>query len=263
MSGHLDADAAPIEALQRRLELRANPKTKAWWEGYLKHVIAFRGVKMADIRAALHQWVGDEGIAERPLARQKDLALDLIRLDFCEDKLAGVLFLQEILLPVGAIDWPEDLPRFGELFEQGYIYEWNTCDWFCVRVLGPLSEREGAECAHAISAWRSARSLWQRRAAAVAFVNLAKGGETNFPGFTEMLLATCAPLVASDERFAQTGAGWVLRELSLAEPRQVARFVEDRIGQFSREGLTSATEKLPATVKTRLRRLYRERQGSV
>jgi isocitrate dehydrogenase len=93
------ADAADmIEVLQAQLALRADPKTKAWWEGYLKHAIPFRGVKMADIRVVLHQWVHDQGIAELPLARQKDLALELIRLAYCEDKLAGILFLQEILL---------------------------------------------------------------------------------------------------------------------------------------------------------------------
>ena len=54
-----------ISNLQGQLDLRANPKTKAWWEGYLKHVIPFRGVKMADIRAVLHQWVKEEGIETR------------------------------------------------------------------------------------------------------------------------------------------------------------------------------------------------------
>ena len=42
-----------IETLQLQLDLRADARTKAWWEGYLKYVIPFRGVKMADIRAAL------------------------------------------------------------------------------------------------------------------------------------------------------------------------------------------------------------------
>jgi 3-methyladenine DNA glycosylase AlkD len=249
-----------IEVLQTQLQLRADPKTKAWWEGYLKHTIAFRGVKMADIRAALHEWIRHEGIGLLPTEQQKGLALDLIRLGYCEDKLAGILFLQEILLPADAIDWRADLPRFGDLFEQAHIYEWNTCDWFCVRVLGRLAEREGIECAHAISGWRSARTLWQRRAAAVAFVNLARRGETNFPGFTDMLLATCAPLVASQERFAQTGAGWVLRELSLADPERVAGFVEDHVREFSREGLSYSTEKLPAESKVRLKALHSARE---
>jgi len=36
-----------------------------------------------------------------------------------EDKLAGVLFLQEILLPAGALDCRFDLLRFACLFDQG------------------------------------------------------------------------------------------------------------------------------------------------
>lgn len=246
-----------ITSLQQQLDQRADPKTKAWWERYLKYVISFRGVKMADIRAVLHQWVKDEGIDRLPVQEQKDLALALIRLDTTEDKLAGILFWQEILLPAGEVDWPADLPRFADLFRQGFIYDWNTCDWFCVRVLGPLAEQQGAECAHAIAAWRSSEPLWQRRAAAVGFVNLAKRGEANFPGFSEMLLGACAPLVASSERFAQTGAGWVLRELSLADQAQIVAFVEERISQFTREGLAYATEKMPAETQARLKALHK------
>jgi 3-methyladenine DNA glycosylase AlkD len=245
-----------ITSLQQQLDQRADAKTKAWWERYLKHVIPFRGVKMADIRAVLHQWAREAGIDRLPTQEQKDLALALIRLEYTEDKLAGILFWQEILLPARAVDWPDDLPRFADLFQQGYIYDWNTCDWFCVRVLGPLAEQQGAECAHAIAAWRSSEPLWQRRAAAVGFVNLAKRGEANFPGFSEMLLGACAPLVASSERFAQTGAGWVLRELSLAEQERVVVFLEERIGQFTREGLAYATEKMPAETKARLKELH-------
>jgi hypothetical protein len=57
------------------------------------------------------------------------------------------------------------------------------------------------------------------------------------------------------ERFAQTGAGWVLRELSLADQERVVAFVEERIGQFTREGLAYATEKMPAETQLRLKAL--------
>lgn len=246
-----------IAMLQGQLELRADPRTKNWWEGYLKHAIPFRGVKMADIRAVLHRWVQDEGIAGQPGDQQRDLALDLIRLDCCEDKLAGILFLQEILLPAGAIHWPADLPRFAALFGEGHIYEWNTCDWFCVKVLGPLAQAEGKPCALAIADWRDADNLWQRRAAGVAFINVARHGDANFPGFSDMLLATCAATVRSPERFAQTGTGWVLRELSHAEPARVAAFVEEHVAALSAEGLGYAVAKLPTETKARLKRLHK------
>ena len=249
-----------IAALQQRIESQARPETKAWWESYLKHAIPFRGVPMAGIRAALHAWLRDETLHDAAPEQQLDLALSLIRERYAEDKLAGILMLQEIVLPAGGIHWERDLPRFAALFGEGAIYDWNTCDWFCVRVLGPLAEREGEACARAIAAWRSADNLWQRRASGVAFVNLARKGDAFFPGFVEMVLEICAATVQSPERFAQTGTGWVLRELSRAEPERVADFVARHVERMSGEGLRYAIAKLPPETRTRLVSAQRGRQ---
>lgn len=250
-----------IGNLQDRLATRAEEKTRAWWERYLKGVIPFRGVKMAAIRAELHGWLRDEAITERltPEA-QKALALALIREEHTEDKLAGILFLQEVLIPGGQVECQADLPSLAALFQEGWIYDWNTCDWFCVRVLGPLAQRQGPDCARAIAAWREADILWQRRAAGVAFVNLAKDGEANFAGFTEMLLTVCAATVRDPARFAQTGTGWVLRELAVADQDRVVAFIEDNLAHFSAEGLRYATEKMATEIKDRLRQM---RQASL
>lgn len=250
-----------LAALQDRLEAQAEAATKTWWESYLKGEIPFRGVKMARIRAALHEWVRDEELALLPADAQRDLALALVRLTYCEDKLAGILYLQEILLPGGGATCAH-LPQFAALFEDGHIYDWNTCDWFCVRVLGPLAQMEGERCARAVSEWRTAGNLWQRRAAGVAFVNLAPRGEANFTGFTAMLLETCAVTGRSPERFAQTGVGWVLRELSRAEPEQVASFVEQRIAQLSTEAVNYATARLSPETRSRLKALKKSRRGT-
>jgi 3-methyladenine DNA glycosylase AlkD len=243
---------AAVARLQARLDQAATAKTKAWWEKYLKQAISFRGTKMADIRAALHAWIEVEGLQENlSLEEQVDLALSLFHESYAEDKLAGILYLQEVLLPAGAIDWRSDLPRFARLFDEGHIADWNTCDWFCVKVLGPLVERalglgahEGEQCARAIAEWRHTEVLWRHRASGVAFVNLAKRGEDNFAGFTDMLLETCATLVRREERFAQTGAGWILRELSLADPERVAAFVDAHRDEFSKEALDRATSRV-------------------
>ena len=47
----------------------------------------------------------------------------------------------------------------------------------------------------------------------------------------------------------------MLRELSLAEPARVVSFVAERIGQFTRERLAYATEKMPAETQARLKAL--------
>jgi 3-methyladenine DNA glycosylase AlkD len=248
-----------IEQLQRRLEDKANAKTKDWWQRYLKGVIGFRGVKMGDIRIAVHAWYVDGMQAEALSApKQRELALALVREAYAEDKLAGMIMLQEILIPGGVIKWKSDLPRLAKLFDAGHIYDWNSCDWFCLKVLGCLVKEEGEVCARAIAAWKRAANLWRRRAAGVAFVDLASNGEANFSGFTQMLLGVCAETVQASERFAQTGTGWVLRELAYAEEQGVVRFIEQNLALFSSEGLRYATEKMHAADKARLRQAGRQ-----
>jgi 3-methyladenine DNA glycosylase AlkD len=242
-----------IDRLRLRLNARATAATREWWDKYLRGAATFRGVKMGDVRTAVHAWFKEERLGEHlSVGQQKDLALMLFEEDYTEDKLAGVLFLQEILLPAGALDCYSDLPRFARLFDQGYIRDWNVCDWFCVKVLGPLVEEQGEACARAISEWREAESVWQRRASVVAFANLASKGDRNFPGFTEMVLDNCSHLLGSQERFAQTGVGWVLRELSRSDEDRVIGFVEENLERFSREGLKNATKHLPPEVAERL-----------
>ena len=242
-----------IEGLQLRLNAHAKTATREWWTKYLRGAASFRGVKMADVRKAVHAWFKEERLGDQLSVRQQnDLALTLLEEDYAEEKLAGVLFLQEILLPAGALDWHSDLPRFARLFEEGYIRDWSICDWFCVKVLGPLVEQQGEECARAISEWRVADSLWQQRSSIVAFANLASEGDRNFPGFTEMVLDNCSHLLGSQERFVQTGVGWVLRELSRWDQNRVVAFVEANLDRFSREALKNAIKYLPPEVAERL-----------
>jgi 3-methyladenine DNA glycosylase AlkD len=242
-----------IARLQQRLNARATPATREWWTKYLRGAASFRGVKMEDIRTAVHAWFEQEQLGEYlSVGQQKDLALMLLEEDHTEDKLAGVLFLQEILLPEGALDWRSELPLFARLFDDGYISDWSICDWLCVKVLGPLVGQQGESCARAISEWREADSLWQRRASVVAFANLARKGDQNFPGFTEMVLDNCSHLLGSQERFVQTGVGWVLRELGRSDQDRVIGFVEANLERFSREALKNATKYLPPEVAERL-----------
>jgi 3-methyladenine DNA glycosylase AlkD len=246
-----------IERLQLRLKAHATDETREWWTKYLRGTASFRGVKMGNIRTAVHAWFEEEQLGEYlSVGQQKDLSLLLLEENYSEDKLAGVLFLQEILLPAGALEWRSELPRFARLFDEGYIRDWSICDWFCVKVLGPLVEQQGEPCARAVSKWRGTQSVWQRRASVVAFANLASKGDQNFSGFTEMVLDNCSHLLGSQERFAQTGVGWVLRELSRADQDRVIGFVEANLDRFSREALKNATKYLPPEVKERLLRAH-------
>jgi 3-methyladenine DNA glycosylase AlkD len=79
--------------------------------------------------------------------------------------------------------------------------------------------------AEAVAEWRTAERLWQRRASAVAFVGLASQPEP-YPGFRDLLFAVCSANAADPTRWSQTSVGWLLRELSDADPRRVEAFVD-------------------------------------
>ncbi|MBE9033333.1 DNA alkylation repair protein [filamentous cyanobacterium LEGE 11480] len=118
-----------------------------------------------------------------------------------------------------------------------------------------MVKNEGEIYARAIARWQNAENLWQRHASCIPFVSLAKSGDTNFPGFTDLMLEICQTVMQSPERFSQTAAGWLLRELWLAAPERVVASIEAQISQFSSEGLRYATEKMPRTEQLRLRSL--------
>jgi 3-methyladenine DNA glycosylase AlkD len=67
-----------------------------------------------------------------------------------------------------------------------------------------------------------------------------------------MVLNNCSHLLGSQERFAQTGVGWVLRELSRSDQGSVVVFVDANLGRFSREALKNATKHLPPEVAEHL-----------
>jgi 3-methyladenine DNA glycosylase AlkD len=246
--GGQEALAAELAA---RLAARADEDTRAWWERYLRGAVPFRGVPMAAVREVVHALWRELGLDERPRDEQVELALSLFAEAHAEDKLAGTLVLGERLLHrLGAAD----VPTLAKPFERRHIGEWSTCDWYCVKVLARMVERgdDRRSTAKAIASWRDAENLWQRRAAAVSFVRVARRGDAALPGLTDLVFTVCAANARDPERFSQTSVGWVLRELSHAAPTAVAAFVEEHADLLSREARNMATTKLPPELRARL-----------
>jgi 3-methyladenine DNA glycosylase AlkD len=225
------------------LEAASDESVRARWEAYLRGAATFRGVSMAGIRRAVRDtW--QQGLQDMDRTAKLSVALDWFEQPWSEDKLAGVLLIAEHLAP--ALE-DGDAAALARPFERGHISDWNVCDWMCVKAIHRyVTCADGSPDHHraeAIAAWRDAGSLWQRRAAVVSFVNVAARGEANFAGFTDLLLEACAANIQFPDRFAHTGPGWALRELSRAEPERVRDFVEAHPG-LSAEGRRMALARL-------------------
>lgn len=242
------------EKLKSRIAQFADEKRKLWFENYIKHGTKYRGVQIPIIRAELKDWYKNESIDELPLDEQLNLALSFFEEDYAEDKLAGILFFQLYLYD--KFDYRELLLRFETIFENGYIYDWSVCDWFCTRVLRQMIKKNGRGCAEAISEWHTANNVWQARCAVVAFTTLTKDNQ-----YTSLLLKSNVKLIKREERFAKTAVGWILRELSKVDKQIVVDFIAENRQYFSRESHENAIKYFDKEKKKKMRELFASRSG--
>ncbi|HEV2057762.1 MAG TPA: DNA alkylation repair protein [Solirubrobacteraceae bacterium] len=229
-----------IAEVQRELERRADAAKRTWWENYVKGAV-FRGTPMGEVRKVVAAFVDDHrDLTELEL---KALGCELIAQPLTEDKLAGVLLFSEHLIDRLGLD---DLPLLRDLLAGGHLGDWNSCDWFCVKVLGRMLTRasDPQPLADELIAWTASEELWVRRAGLVAFVNLAPRGDAALDGLTRRLIEGAARNVADQRRFAQTSVGWVLRELSKSEPDAVRAFLADHGEAMSSEARRAASARL-------------------
>jgi len=218
---------------QQALDTASTEKTKQWWENYMKGVIPFRGVGIPKNRELLAEWRKVNKIDQWPLENQLELALEFFKEPIAEDKLAGILFIQNFLYD--KLPWEVLLEKYEDIYKRELIFDWNICDWFCVRVLGPTIKANGTQSAKVISNWKDAEYLWQARSSVVPFVNLASESK-----YYPYIHDACSVLINRDERFSKTAVGWVLHEISKYDKYFVSSFIDNKLKSFSKESLANA-----------------------
>ena len=135
---------------------------------------------------------------------------------------------------------------------------WATCDGLSSKVIRKMIDRDNShnqdnpnnqQFAIIVAGWCHSKHLWVQRSSCVSFVCLARHGH-----FNERIIDICSQCIQNQERFVQLGAGWVLRELSLADLNLVVDFIKLNYTSFSREGLRYAIEKMDSEMKQQLMR---------
>lgn len=181
---------------------------------------------------------------------QMYFAYRFLALDSLEEKRVGTMIIMKNLDEL-TVDFVDDFER---VFDSN-INEWTTCDAFALRVIGPLIKKSD-EFAHRIITWKDSNKVWRMRAAAVAFVVLAKVG-----AMKEQCFDICSACIKSSERFVQLGVGCLLRDLSLMSPDDVVAFITQHYRFFSREGLRYSIDKLPTPTRKQILALGKKKSG--
>ncbi len=236
-----------IQLVNSRLSQLAHPEKRAWWENYVKNGAPFLGVPMEQIRKIVREISKELDLHDLDRPSQLSLMIHLIQKDYTEEKLAGMILYQDIMKAGRSTNSKVELSYFKDLFMEGYLYDWNLCDWFCMKVLGELLKAHGMPVALELATWRSQQDLWCARASLVPFASVSDQRQY-YP-----LIRKCASdLILRDERFAKTAVGWVLREVSRHDKGFVQSILEKSIKNFSHESLRNATKYFG----NRERRLY-------
>lgn len=136
----------------------------------------------------------------------------------------------------------------------GHCASWAAVDLVAPTLLTPLVERDARLLAE-VTTWVRARSLWVRRAAAVALVPLARRGRA-LPEAYRVANA----LRADRHDLIHKATGWLLREAGKTDPERLERFLLRHGPAVPRTTLRYAIERFPEHRRKRLLAATRSRK---
>jgi 3-methyladenine DNA glycosylase AlkD len=198
---------AVMVQIAEELRKSGNPEKAEWWNRYLKGEIPFIGVGIPEIRRVFLEKDRVAAFGDLPLNRQFSLVNGLMRGRFAEEKLAAILYIQLFWLDRMRHGFLMNL--FSDWFDDRYIFDWNTTDWLCVKILTPMVDSANPELIWKLKQWCRDPYLWKARASLVPFAQART--ITDHAREIEWIAGI---LIRREERFAKTAVGWVLREYS-------------------------------------------------
>lgn len=138
---------------------------------------------------------------------------------------------------------PKDFKIFQDWVEK-YLDNWAKIDDFCTHSLGYLVNQY-PQLLSKLFHWTQSSNRWIRRAAAVTLIH-PFGKEKKY---LAQILKTADALLTDTDDMVQKGYGWMLKEASNHNQKEVFNFVMKHKAKMPRTALRYAIEKLPTRLK--------------
>jgi len=211
-----------VKQLEERADVEVASKRIAKAK-YFGITIKSYGLKEAQGKELIESYLGDF----RKLSL--NVRLQLVKMFYASDFSEQVNLGDAIL----ELSMKELTPTHFDSLDEiaGFLSNWGETDWFCIRVVQPLLRKYPSQTLELLRKWNSAKSLWKRRASAVAFVR--KIGESG--DFTNDALELCNNLIWDKEDYVRKGVGWALKD----NMRSAKRRVLDYVKSLRRKGVSS------------------------
>jgi 3-methyladenine DNA glycosylase AlkD len=247
-SAAFDAEAA-ASTVMAALRPLADPERAGQAKRYLKSDLAFLGVSVPGIRAAVIE--ADRSL--RGLGRDEALAWAraLWREPVHERRTAAIEVLRRHVRGLR----PADLALVEAWVRQAH--GWAYVDPLAGDIAGPVALLH-PEAWPLIDEWATDEDFWVRRSALLTLLPGVRRGGLDRERFERY----ATPMLAEKEFFIRKANGWVLREAAKKDPAYVAAWTRSHLAQMSGVTFTEAVRRLPAGQAAELRAVYSKRAGS-
>jgi 3-methyladenine DNA glycosylase AlkD len=244
--GEFDAEAAAGE-LAAALRPLGTAERAASEKRYLKSDLEFFGVTMPELRrtvkAVAREQLAATGRRGVRLDRETAVAwaLALWREPVHERRSAAVEILRLAVDSLAA----GDLAAVEQLIRQART--WAYVDPLAGDIAGAVARRDPASWPR-VDGWASDGDFWVRRSAVLALLPGVRAGQPDLERFTRY----AGPMLAEKEFFVRKALGWVLREVSRADPGWVTAWTAAHNGEMSGVTFREAVRHLPEEDRLRL-----------
>lgn len=217
------------------IDEQRNSEKALWLENYVKHSVKSKGVGIPQIREIVIDAAKKFGINTKPIPEQIDILNNLMIQEYTEHKIAAIIYIQLFLK-----DYSHEIIKpVSHWFDNGYITDWNVCDWLCVRILSPMIDSLPDFIIPELEQWNTNKNLWKARASLVPFAQ-----SKNISEHWNYINKFSETLIKRDERFCKTAVGWVLREYSKQDKQKVTDFLTKYSEYTTKEVIANATKYL-------------------
>ena len=227
-----------LAEIRQSLKNQAKENVKEGQTRYFKEKVKFYGVTMPVT----------EKIAKGYFVKIKNLTKKEI-FTLCKELFKSG-YMEEAMVAANWTYWinrqfeEEDIEIFEDWVEK-YIDNWAECDTLCNHAVAAFIERFPKYISR-LKIWAKSKNMWKRRAAAVTLVLPARKGK-----FLIDVFEIADTLLTDDEDLVQKGYGWMLKEASKANKKQVFDYVMKNKNKMPRTALRYAIEKLPNELKAK------------
>jgi 3-methyladenine DNA glycosylase AlkD len=203
---------------------------------FFKHEVKSRGWRTAELRKVARRFrrtILNEYGQEYLLQVADQLFAD----EVLDEKNFGVMLLEGMT--------PQFGPKEFKLFESWLdrVTSWADHDGLVHYLIGPMVAADNRYLSRP-PIWAKKKSVWHRRAAAVALIHSTRQHK-NF----EHIQMMTELLVTNSDDMVQKGLGWLLREAAKANPEQTVAYLMTVRSRIPRFVLRTACETLPLATR--------------